>query len=70
MTTKEIIAATYFSLSLFATICEPTGKAEISFVAWYYSIAIINLAIAVYILNRVIKKTDANTTATNRNRIP
>jgi len=63
MTIKEAIATVYFTLSLFALVCEPTGESKFTFVVTYYTIAIVNFGVAAFILNRVIKSTDANTTA-------
>jgi ABC-type multidrug transport system permease subunit len=67
MTIKEFIAGIYFSISLFALLVEPTDGSSLKFLAWYYLISVANLAIAATILNRIIKKANANNFTRNGN---
>lgn len=67
MKTKKIAAAFYLTICLISAIVEPNESVSFGHFLTYYGIVLINLAMAVLIINNLYRR-DA-TTATNRNRV-
>lgn len=67
MKTKKIAAACYLAICLIMATVEPKESITIGHFLTYYGIVLINLAMAVLIINNLYKR--GSTTSTNGNRI-